>query len=75
MNRFLADAIGTINAGVAWALIIIPPIGGAINLGPEGFFFGLLAGGITALVLCGLLALLIDIRDSLREIADSGNGE
>lgn len=75
MNRFLADAIGTINAIAAWALIIVPPIAGGISQGTEGFIVGLILGLILAVVLCGMLALLIDIRDSLREIAGSENQE
>lgn len=83
MNRFLASAIGKINALVAWAMIIGLPIGGGIFGGmvpvgmggtvsfvggAVGFLAGLLLGFISAVLVCGTLALLIDIRDSLREI-------
>ena len=69
MNKFLASAIGTINALIAWVLILVPPLAGAYSAGPPGLIAGLLIGFVLAVVLCGLLALLIDIRDSLREIA------
>lgn len=69
MNRFLANAIGTINAIAAWVLILVPPIVGGVSNGAPGFIVGLFLGFVSAVVLCGLLALLIDIRDSLRKIA------
>lgn len=80
MNRFLAQVINVVNGFVALAIMLGCAIGGAIlgePLGPQdvGAFIGLLIGGLLGLVLaayfCGLLALFIDMRNSLLGIANS----
>ncbi|MCY4340111.1 MAG: hypothetical protein OXE48_01865 [Gammaproteobacteria bacterium] len=71
MNKFLAGAMGAINSFVAWALIIGVPLMAGIAYGFSGFLVGLLLGALLAIVLCGALALLIDIRNALRKIAET----
>ncbi len=75
MNKFLASATATINVFVAWALILGSPILGMSFAGAEGFIVGLFAGLILAVLVCGILALLIDMRNCLREIAAAARRE
>ena len=73
MNKFLSNAIGKLNALIAWLLIIGAPLAGLFTGGAIGLIVGLAAGIVGAILLCGILALLIDIRDSLRRIAGVGD--
>ena len=74
MNRFLANSIGWINSLVAWVLVIGSTVAGTYySGGAVGFIVGLLIGFVFAVLLCGMLALLIDIRNSVREIAGATN--
>lgn len=71
MNRFLAGALGAGNALLAWVIILVPALVGSYHEdfgGIIGFLGGLILGGMLAIVVCGSLALLIDIRNSLREL-------
>lgn len=69
MNKFLASALGAINSLAAWALVVVVPLAGSVAYGFPGFLGGLLLGPLLAILVCGSLALLIDIRGALREIA------
>ena len=79
INRFLADWVSVINALVAVGLpviiaLIVGGFAGSSLFGGFsliGFLVGLIAGGLVAGPLCGVLALLIDIRNSLA--AQEGN--
>jgi hypothetical protein len=73
MNKFLADAIGTANAILA-VLIVIGSAIAAGNAGFRGFdplqaAGGLVAGAIVAVIVCGVLALLVEMRRELVEIS------
>lgn len=75
MNAFLANAIGALNTLVALALIIAGAGIGASTagvmggeVGAIGLFMGAVGGAIVAVLVCGSLALLIGIRDELKEI-------
>jgi hypothetical protein len=75
MNRFLADALSRINALIACAIILIGVLVGLVALINQsgGFFImlGTILGSILVSVfLCGLLALIIDIRNINREILE-----
>lgn len=72
MNRLLAKTLGAINAWIAIALVL-----GGIFLGTtiaagnnEGLLMltGGLAGFLVALLLCGFIAMLVSIRDTLNDI-------
>ena len=73
MNRFLASALGAGNALLAWVIILAPALVGGLHEdfgGFAGFLGGLILGGMLAILVCGALALLIDIRNSLRELCE-----
>ncbi|MCY3819226.1 MAG: hypothetical protein OXH52_07675 [Gammaproteobacteria bacterium] len=77
INRFLAEWVSAINALVAMGIPIVVGLAagiGAGSAGSDGFSFiafvaGLIGGGLAGLLiagsLCGVLAVLIDIRNSL----------
>ena len=77
INRFLAEWVGVINALVAVAIPTVTAfIAGLAGLAAgDGFFgfllaflafvFGGLLGCLVAGAVCGLLAVLLDIRNSL----------
>jgi hypothetical protein len=70
MNKALANAVGTINALVAWVLIIGGGvIGFAMGGGnPLSAGVGLLAGFLLAAMICGLTAVVLEINDHLAGI-------
>ena len=67
INGFLAKAIGLLNALLAILLVGFALMVGVWWLGTRGIFVGLLVGAAMAVLVCGLLALLINIRDLLAE--------
>ena len=67
INGFLAKSIGLLNALLAILLVGFAQIVGVWWLGTLGIFVGLLVGAAMAVLVCGLLALLINIRDLLAE--------
>ena len=67
INGFLAKSIGLLNALLAILLVGFALMVGVWLLGTRGIFVGLLFGAAMAVLVCGLLALLINIRDLLAE--------
>ena len=67
INGFLAKSIGLLNALLAILLVGFALMVGVWLLGTRGIFVGLLVGAAMAVLVCGLLALLINIRDLLAE--------
>ena len=67
INGFLAKSIGSLNALLAILLVGFALMVGVWLLGTRGIFVGLLVGAAMAVLVCGLLALLINIRDLLAE--------
>ena len=67
INGFLAKSIGLLNALLAILLVGFALMVGVWWLGTLGIFVGLLVGVAMAVLVCGLLALLINIRDLLAE--------
>ncbi len=67
VNRFVAGAVSTANAVTAVLLPLVFALVGSQAGGFLGFIGGLVIGVMTAFVLCGLLALVIDIRNGLRD--------
>ena len=76
-NQFLATTISRLNAILAWILLIglsLSFIIGGAAMGPAGALFGMLVGPvvgfISAVLICGTLSILIDMRNALRQIAN-----
>ena len=67
INGFLAKSIGLLNALLAILLVGFALMMGVWVLGTSGIFVGLLVGAAMAVLVCGLLAILINIRDLLAE--------
>jgi hypothetical protein len=70
MNHFLASVLAAMNAILALAIIVGGAIFGA-TYGQNavlGLIIGLGGGIVAAVLVCGLLALLLDIRAELREL-------
>ena len=67
INGFFAKSIGLLNALLAILLVGIAQMVGVWWLGTLGIFVGLLVGAAMAVLVCGLLAILINIRDLLAE--------
>ena len=66
MNKFLANALSSVNAFIAVVIIFVPGIAAVVTAGtPQSFILGCLVGGILAILICGSLALLINIKDEL----------
>ena len=67
INEFLAKSLGLLNALLAILLVGFSLMMGVGLLGTRGIFVGLLVGAAMAVLVCGLLAILINIRDLLAE--------
>ena len=71
INRWLASSVSELNAflalviAAAVTLVVGSSVGNAINNLLLGFIFGIAAGALVAVLVCGSLAILIDIRNSL----------
>ena len=75
MNRILAGAIGTLNALIAIVLLGSTLLLFVVTMREDtGTSVMLLIGGVLGTVaLCGLIAILDDIRVTLHEIRDFAN--
>jgi hypothetical protein len=67
MNRFLANAVGFLNALVAIIIIVVGAVAGA-KYGDFYLVIGAVIGLAAAILICGLLALAVDIRNELVQI-------
>jgi len=70
MNAFLAGIVGFLNGLLALLIILGVAVIGAdqVGGGGVGLFLGLIVGIISAGVVCGLLAIFIEIRRELVKI-------
>ena len=78
MNRLLAGMVGVLNRLLAALFLVGSPIVGATIGAHYGFhvvreavigsLVGLVAGAFLAVVVCGLLALIVSIHDTLNDI-------
>ena len=73
INRFLAESMSVINAIVA---VGIPSLTVLVSVNLLGSLtLGVVVGGVAGIVIacavCGVLAVLLDIRDSLSRQADT----
>ena len=64
MNRFLANVIGAANSAIAFIIIGAGTLVG-LTRGPDGGLLGFVVGFVVALLVCGLLALVIDMHNEL----------
>ena len=80
MNRLLANVLGVLNviaaiiiilggASAGWHGMVNAQFGTALPE-PVGAIIGGLVGLVTAAVVCGLVACIVDIRRSLSDIVD-----
>ena len=67
INNGLAQIVAFLNVAAAIVVVLITAGAGYMWFGSLGFIAGALLGTAAAAVLCGLLALLINIRDLLAE--------
>ena len=65
MNKMLAGGLAAMNAFVAIILFAAGALGGYAGAGMFGLFVGLLVAGILAVVVCGVLAIFIEIHAEL----------
>ena len=65
INHFLASSISFLNALLAVFFVLFSMAAGYQVLGAFGLFIGIFAGASIAIAFCGLLAVLINIRDLL----------
>lgn len=65
INHFLASTISVLNALLAVFLLLLSMAAGYQSIGSPGLFIGIFVGAALAIAFCGLLALLINIRDLL----------
>lgn len=76
MNRMLAKIAGALNAVVALSMIIVGALLGLSFRDDIGDILGLLIGAfmglMIAVVVCGFVAQLADMRSLLQEIRDQG---
>ena len=68
INQLLAASIGVVNAILAIFLVLIGLLTGIYWLGTVfGIIVGLAVGVALAVSICGTLAVLVNIRDLLKE--------
>ena len=70
INQFLAASIGWLNAAAAVFLVVVSTAVGGWVFGAFGIVIGPLVGAAAAVILCGALAVLINIRDLLAATLD-----
>ena len=70
INLFLSQSIALLNAGLAVFLVLVATGASIQAVGWLGIFPGLLLGVALAVMVCGLLAVLINIRDLLAASLD-----
>lgn len=67
-NTFLANTVAKVNAIAAWVIFLGSAVAGVATGEIIGLVLGLVGGAVAAILICGLAAVLIDMRASLREI-------
>ncbi len=75
INDFLASSIGALNALLAIALVAIGTFAGMLAAGVLGLIAGLVIGCALAVVFCGVLAVLVSIRDLLATSVQQGGSQ
>ncbi|MCY3745510.1 MAG: hypothetical protein OXH05_04695 [Acidobacteria bacterium] len=75
INQFLASSIGWLNAVTAVLIVVVATAVAMRALGGVGVIVGPLVGVAVAVVVCGALAVLINIRDLLAASVDKSDSE
>lgn len=65
MNNILTSAIGFLNGLFAVIIVLIVTAAGFYQNGLIGGLFGLVGGFLLAILVCGILAVAISIRNEL----------
>jgi len=71
MNRLLAGTVGFLNGLLAIILVVAGAVAGSAYIHVVGFVLGGILGLIAAAIVCGFLALVIDIRSELVRIREA----
>lgn len=71
MNRLVAGAVGLLNGLLALILVVTGAIVGTAFIHTAGFILGGLLGLLLAAIICGFLALVIEIRSELVRIREA----
>jgi hypothetical protein len=68
MNKLLADGLSFLNSVLAIAIVGIGAFAAYVQYGDSGALIGGIIGIVVAVVLCGVLAVFLDMRDELIDI-------
>ena len=71
MNRLLAGTVGFLNGLLAIILVVAGAVAGSASIHVAGFVLGGILGLVAAAIICGFLALVIDIRSELVRIREA----
>jgi hypothetical protein len=71
MNRLLAGTVGFLNGLLAIVLVVAGAVAGSASMHLAGFVLGGILGLIAATIICGFLALAVDIRNELVRIREA----
>jgi len=71
MNRLLAGTVWFLNGLLGIILVVAGAVGGSAFIHVAGFFLGGILGLIVAAIICGFLALIIEIRSELVRIREA----
>ncbi len=67
LNKWLANSLGGINALLAVGIILFGGAAGSSMGGEAGFIVGAIFGAVFAVLVCGFLAIILEIRTQLIE--------
>ena len=65
MNKFLSEGLSLINSFLAILITLFGGVFGYFFAGAIGVLAGLVGGFMVATLVCGILAVFLDIRDEL----------
>jgi hypothetical protein len=68
LNKWLANSLGGINALLAVGIILSGGVAGSSMGGGAGFIVGAIFGAVFAVLVCGFLAIILEIRAQLTEV-------
>ncbi|MGK2742619.1 hypothetical protein ACSHT0_17240 [Tepidicaulis sp. LMO-SS28] len=71
LNEMLANLVSAWNALFAGFIVLVVALIGATSWGAFGFLLGAVVGAAFATLICGALAIFIDIRRLLKKIVDA----
>lgn len=71
MNRLLAGTVRFLNGLLAIVLVVAGAVVGSVYVHAVGFIAGGILGLILAAIICGFLALVIEIRSEIVRIREA----